>query len=237
MASLEVKDLTVRLGDPKRTVLSSLSFGVYDPSVVLLLGANGSGKSVLLRTILGLHPLTKGTLHVDGTAVRDFRTQVHRRSGIALQNPDHQIFGDTVGDDLSIGLAGKVAPNHPAIQAMGLTDILDLPPHELSGGQRRRLALAGACMAARDFLFLDEPFIELDFPHILRLIDLITSARSAGTTVVVASHETRDIWEISDRVLLLHEGKPMAYGPPEEVLPAITVETGLRPRAVEGPSV
>ncbi len=232
MASLEVRNLTVHLGDPKHSVLSNLSFQTTVPSVVLLLGANGSGKSVLLRTILGLHSATEGTILVNGRPVTDFRKQIHRYSGISLQNPDHQIFGDTVLDDLSIGKSEKVPPDHPAITAMGLTDILDTPPYELSGGQRRRLALAGACMTARDFLFLDEPFIELDYPHILRLIDLIIDARDRDTTVIVASHETRDIWEIADSILLLHQGASVVFGTHEDVISSIKLEVGLRPQEI-----
>ncbi len=229
MASLEITDLTVRLGDPKRTVLEKVSFLCDGGNILLILGANGSGKSVLLRTLLGLHQVKRGSVLLDGSPLAHKKDGLYRRSGVALQNPDHQIFGDTVFDDLCIGRTPDDVRRHPAVAAFGLDALLNVPPHELSGGQRRRLALAGACIASRDFLFLDEPFIELDYPHILVLIDQIRYARSRGSVVVVASHETRDIWEISDRVLLLHDGRPVVYGPPDTVRPYVSPRYGLRP--------
>ena len=238
MSFLKVENLVVRLGDPERTVLDNLSFSVSEPSVVLVLGANGSGKSVLLRTILGLHRIAQGTISVDGAAPRQQqhrrqykqqRRKIHQRSGVAFQNPDYQIFGDTVADDLRIGRSDGSIPGHPAVEAMGLTPLLNSPPQQLSGGQRRRLVLAGAFAAADDFLFLDEPFIELDYPHILHLVDLITAARDRGTTVLVASHETRDIWDIADQVLLLYQGKGLAFGSIEEVRHHVSPAVGLRP--------
>ncbi|MFW6229251.1 MAG: ABC transporter ATP-binding protein, partial [Alkalispirochaeta sp.] len=230
MATLAVTDLTVELGEPREPVLKEISFIAETGSIVLVVGANGSGKSVLIRTILGLHHPHSGTIAVDNVVLtRGAFPAFHRRCGVTFQNTDLQIFGDTVETDLLIGKEGHPPPDRGFLESFGIASLLHRDPAELSGGQRRRVALAGAFYGAPDLLLLDEPFIELDYPHILQLLQRIREARDRGATVLIASHETRDIWELSDRVILLDRGNVSAVGTPGEVEEKIGPEIGLRP--------
>ena len=230
MASLAVTGLSVALGDPPREVLSNVDIAAAPGSLTLILGANGSGKSVLLRTLIGLHKQNAGQIHIDGRELRRRRhREFQRRCGMTFQNTDVQIFGDTVQNDLRIGKNADYPLDLSFLRAFGLEGLQNAIPHELSGGQRRRLALAGAFLGSPEFLFLDEPFLELDYPHIMRVIDRIEAITAAGTVVIVASHETRDIWEIADTVVLLDAGQVVKSGTPDEVAASVGPEVGLRP--------
>jgi energy-coupling factor transporter ATP-binding protein EcfA2 len=161
MASLEITGLSVALGDPLREVLSDVDLVADSGSLTLVLGANGSGKSVLLRTLIGLHRYQAGRILVDGR--EPGRRAFHRRCGVTFQNTDVQIFGDTVENDLRIG-KGVDHPLDPTfMDAFGLEELRNAIPHELSGGQRRRLALAGAFLGTPDF-FLTSRFWNWTIP-------------------------------------------------------------------------
>ncbi|MFO8043925.1 MAG: ABC transporter ATP-binding protein [Alkalispirochaeta sp.] len=264
MADVELRDLTVDLGDPPQRVIDSVSLHCPPGTLTLVLGANGSGKSVLLRTILALVSATSGSVMLNGTDLRRKPRLLHAVTGVCFQNPDLQIFGDTVADDVALALnTGHRSPGrgtgdpakiparssqedsarrHQAqeqqaqeqqggrlIAEFGLAGREDEPPWNLSGGQRRRLALAGALAGQPEVLILDEPFLELDYPSVEQLVRSLRAFRNAGGTVILASHETRDIWPEVDQTLVMYRGQALYSGPPEGALPYITPEYGLRP--------
>ncbi len=234
MAQLVLNGLSLELGDPPVPVLSRISFSCEPGTVTLLLGPNGCGKSVLLRTILGLCPGYSGTIAWDGSVLsRQFR-RLHGQSGVVFQNPEQQIFGATVREDLLAGQPRDTVIDQVILQELGLTELLLRSPAELSGGQRRRLALAGAFVGNRRILFLDEPFLELDYPAVEGLVRLVIRFRDAGGIVVVASHETRDIWPLTDRVVLLVNGVVRFSGSRDDAAGVLLPEYGLRPLAAPG---
>lgn len=230
MATISINNASVVLGDPPSPVLQEFSM-TFDPGAIhLVLGANGSGKTILLRTLLGLQRLRSGTVTLDGEPLtRRSRRTLHSNSGVTFQNTDIQIFGDTVLEDLQIGRDATFQPDPRLLSDFGLAHLLQKPPSELSGGQRRRLAIAGALIGEPKFLFLDEPFLELDYPHILNLVARLQTLRSSGTTIIIASHETQDVWGIVDNVVLITEGRIVGSGPPKAVAVNIGPEIGLRP--------
>ena len=235
MASIELRSVSVRCGEDRRTVLDSIDLDISYGSISLLLGANGSGKTVLLRTILGLFPTIGGTITLDGVVLKRPFTRLHRMSGVCFQNSNVQIFGETVREDIEIGRAPITSDDEPVLDAFGIGELLDLSPSELSGGQLRRVALAGAFLRKPRFLFLDEPFLELDYPHIVRTVDQIDSARRRGVAVVITSHETRDIWEVLDRVTILERGRVVFCGSPADAISEISPSIGLRPFSDDTP--
>mgnify|MGYP006267180021 FL=1 len=230
MAFLEVNSRSVRLGEPPREVLSAISFKAEAGSTTLVLGANGSGKSVLLRSLLGLVP-GRGEVRVAGRRLRGRLQWLYRRSGVSFQNPDLQIFGDTVGEDIAIALEPDTneAEIGRLLHIFALEESAHRSPWELSGGQRRRLALATACAGSPELLVLDEPYIELDYPSIQALTGELRRLRESGSTVIVASHETRDIWPLTDQVIVLHAGQQLYAGDPLGALRFVQPEFGLRP--------
>ncbi|TVR70393.1 MAG: ABC transporter ATP-binding protein [Spirochaetaceae bacterium] len=229
MAILVVKALSLALGDPPRELLSGIDLTLRSGSITLLLGPNGCGKSLLLRTILGLVPRASGEITLQGQSLRRSFRDLHRLSGVVFQNPDQQLFGNTVREDLLIGTPRMEEPDGELIQVLGLTDLLDRSPAELSGGQRRRLAIAGALAPDPKLLFLDEPFIELDYPSIQRLLMRLDTMRKGGCTIILASHESQDIWPLVDHLVILRNGTIIYQGVPEAGRRLVGPENGLRP--------
>ncbi len=231
MAILELKGLGASLGDPPRNVLAGVDLSFERGTISLLLGPNGSGKSVLLRTILGLVPSYEGEILLDGTDLRRQFSRLHRRAGVVFQNPDHQLFGDTVREDISIGLPADRDPDPTMIRDLGITELQDRPPSELSGGQRRNVAIAGAFAPSPDFIFLDEPFIELDFPAIRGLLKQLQELRRKDATILVASHESQDIWPLVDQLVILQDGQVLYRGDRVRGSGYVDSAYGLRPIA------
>lgn len=234
MAELSLSEVSVALGDPPTPVLSSITTRFRPGAITLVLGANGSGKSVLLRAVLGLVP-ADGAVKLDGEILSRRRDAFYRRTGVTFQNPDLQIFGETVREDVQLGFRQRRGTDaseeelHALLHRNGLSGLADRTPWELSGGQRRRLAIAGAVAGDPEVLLLDEPFLELDFPSVRDLIATIAAARDRGATVVVTSHETRDIWPLVDTVVVLDGGRVVYDGPPRRAHHAVNEAHGLRP--------
>lgn len=233
MALLDLIGVSVDLGAPERSVLADVSFAVEPGTISLILGPNGCGKSVLLRTILGLVPRFRGELLFRHVSLRGRFRALHQSCGVVFQNPDQQLFGNTVREDLLIGTPDREAPDPDLVRNMDVEELLERAPAELSGGQRRRVAIAGALASTPDLLILDEPFIELDYPSLERVIAQLCSLRDRGTAVLLASHESQDIWPVVDTLLILREGHVLYNGPPVRGRNFITPENGLRPLSAE----
>jgi len=237
MADIEVRDVSVELGDPPRPIIDSCSMHCTSGTLTLVVGANGCGKSVLLRTILSLVSPTSGAIYLNGDNISRRPRMLHEVTGVCFQNADLQIFGDTVADDVALGLrsdspSGELnTENRSAalIAEFGLSGHESDTPWTLSGGQRRRLALAGALAGPPQVLILDEPFLELDYPSVKGLITSLSTFREGGGTVIMASHETRDIWPIVDQAVVMYDGRAIYTGSPEGAQPYIIPAYGLRP--------
>ncbi|MCG8480361.1 MAG: energy-coupling factor ABC transporter ATP-binding protein [Spirochaetales bacterium] len=232
MAHLVVDRLSVRLGEPPRTILENISLDLPPGTIILILGANGSGKSVLLRSILGLLRSEEGAVYLDRKRLTGNFAALHRRAGVCFQNPDIQLFGETVGEDLAIAVADGMGVDEDLVERFDLSGVLDAPPWELSGGVRRRVALAGAFAARPDILFLDEPLLELDYPSIRTLLAELERHCRDGGSVLLASHDTRDIWDMCHRVMILREGAVEFTGSPHDASTFVTPAVGLRPLEV-----
>ncbi|MEX2442057.1 MAG: ABC transporter ATP-binding protein [Alkalispirochaeta sp.] len=241
MADVELKDVAVTLGDPPRRIIDTVSLRCLSGTITLVVGANGSGKSVLLRTILSLVQPSAGSVFFDGADVRRKPRILHAVTGVCFQNPDLQIFGDTVAEDVALALttgtpnAEEDTAGHcdKLVAEFGLEGHEGDAPWTLSGGQRRRLALAGALAGPPKVLILDEPFLELDYPSVRRLVATLRAFRDSGGTVILASHETRDIWHLVDQAVVMYEGRALYTGPPEGAQPFVVPDYGLRPIAAE----
>lgn len=222
MFVLETKDLTYTygLGTPfEKTAVDHVSIGVEKGEFLGIIGHTGSGKSTLIQTLNGLLRPTGGTILLNGKdiwaepkKIRGVRFQV----GMVFQYPEHQLFEETVLKDICFG-PGNMGLNteeaekraRQAAEFVGLPEeLLQKSPFELSGGQKRRAAIAGVIAMDPDVLILDEPTAGLDPKGRDRLLGQISSYRKKrGNTVLLVSHSMEDVANYADRVLVMNAGK------------------------------
>lgn len=171
-------------------------------TVTAVIGVNGAGKSTLLRAVSGVVPTTG--------VVRGARV------AYVAQDPEHQFLGRTAGADAALGATRDVAE---VLATFDLTDHADRDPFRLSGGEQRRLALAGAVASGRDVIALDEPTSGLDRRHARDVLAAIDRHAAAGGAAILTSHDLTLVAENADDVVVLHEGRVVARGAPDDVLP------------------
>jgi len=221
-----VRGLRVQYPDGRVVEIGGLPFVVETGERVALLGPNGSGKSTLLRAVLGLARATAGEVRVFGhDPAREF-DQVRPRLAAVLQDVDAQLLAPTVGEDLAFGLVGRglaVDEVQERVQAIAgvydLSPVLEKVPHDLSGGERRKVALAGALITEPDLLVLDEPFASLDPRSRAELSQYLQAEHARrGLAFLLTTHEIEELPELVDTVYVLSgEGQLMARGSPDEV--------------------
>ena len=231
--SISVKNLNYiyNPGMPGETVaLSDVSFDVADGTVLGIIGHTGSGKSTLLQTLNGLIKPTSGEIYIDGECITDGKakmTGIRRKVGLVFQYPEYQLFEETVRKDVAFGPknlgldeAEQEARVKKAVGLVGLDydEIKDLSPFELSGGMKRRVAIAGVIAMDPKILILDEPTAGLDpaaHRDILAMVKRIHE--EMGIILIFVSHNMADIAEMSDRVMVMNGGKAVLAGTPAEV--------------------
>ncbi|AZA12848.1 energy-coupling factor ABC transporter ATP-binding protein [Corynebacterium choanae] len=213
--------------EPHHPILHDCSLAVYPGEIIALLGANGSGKSTLLKLLAGAWRPATGHVERHGTPLdysRKGRDQHRQAVQLVLQEPDDQIFAVSVAADVAFGptnleldpdtIAQRVAW---AMEACEITDLARRVPHQLSYGQRKRVALAGALAMQPSVLLLDEPTAGLDPAGARQLLATISLQRAAGRAILLATHEVDTAWEIADRVAIMHEGT-VRIGPARTML-------------------
>jgi cobalt/nickel transport system ATP-binding protein len=211
--------------------LDGVDLSIWPGERVVLLGANGSGKSTLLKLLDGIMAPTGGHLtalglDVGAVAAGDDAFAFHREVGLVFQDPDVQLFSATVLDDvafgpLQLGLPAAEVKERcdEALGAMGIAHLADRPPFELSGGEKKRAAIASVLSLRPQVILLDEPTAALDPRTKWVLVELIRGLGSAGRTVVMATHELDIAPLVADRaVVLTEEGRIVADGPVQDVL-------------------
>ena len=206
--------------------LCGLEFTVDRGSRVAILGPNGAGKTTMLFHILGLLAPQEGTVEVFGVDPSSRWADIRRRIGVVLQNVDEQIISPTVYDDVAFsprqyGLAEAEvrALAESALELLGIGHLATRVPHNLSGGEKRKVALAGALVMRPDLLVLDEPFEGLDPTSREALIALLrTLAEDRDVTIVMSTHDIDTVPEFADYAYVLQQGgRIVLKGTPAEV--------------------
>ena len=211
------------------TALENINLTVNDGEFLGVIGHTGSGKSTLIQQLNGLMQPTSGRVTVDGFDMSDKKQRKQGRAlvGMVFQYPDYQLFDETVYKDISfgpknIGLDEEAvdARVREAMRLVGLDEatFAEKSPFELSGGEKRRAALAGIIAMYPKYLVLDEPMAGLDPSGRRAVLDMISDFRKRlGCAVIMISHSMDDIAKAADRVIILREGKIFAQGAPSEV--------------------
>ena len=261
--SIQVKNLKhiYEKGMPGESVaLEDITFSVEDGEFLGIIGHTGSGKSTLLQHLNGLLKPDEGTIEIgytDITASGISMVEIRKRIGLVFQYPEYQLFEETVAKDVAfgprnLGLGEEEIEERvrEAIELVGLDyeKFKDRSPFELSGGQKRRVAIAGVIAMRPEVLILDEPTAGLDpkaHKDVLTMIEEVH--RRTGNITILVSHNMADIAGLSDKVLVIDSGRMVTIGTPKEVfshrrelsgvgldLPPITQLTeSLRDRGME----
>ena len=211
------------------TALDHVNLQIDDGEFIGVIGHTGSGKSTLIQHLNGLLKATEGTIYFNGQDIyeedydlRDLRMQV----GMVFQYPEHQLFEETVFKDVCFGPKNQGLPEkdvtlraYEALQNVGLPEkYFDVSPFELSGGQKRRAAIAGVIAMKPQVLILDEPTAGLDPKGRDEILDMIADMHARyGNTVILVSHSMEDVAKYVDRIIVMNKGEKMLDSTPKEV--------------------
>lgn len=209
------------VGYDRRAVLDGVDLDVRAGRVVAVLGENGTGKSTLLHALAGLARPLAG--RVTG-----------ERPGMVFQNPEHQLVAHTVSDEIAHGLTDPAATVARMLREHRLEHCADRSPHQLSGGEKRRLSLAAMLAHGRDVLLADEPTFGLDRRDCVVVADALRGVAEAGGAVVFSTHDLRLAAEVADEVVVVGRGRVLASGATRDVLsdPEVLADAGLELPAV-----
>lgn len=212
---------------PDRTEVNicGLNFSMTAGESVVILGPNGSGKTTLFGHIMGLLEPLEGEVRVFGVNPKKEFKQIRRRIGVMFQNVEEQIIGPTVWDDVAFspvnhGLTGQQVRDmvEEIMADIGISHLKDKIPHYLSGGEKKKVALAGALVMRPELLIMDEPFNGVDCRSKQEFIDLLQKVRKKyGTAFVISTHDVNIVPQLAQTVYVLNRGRIIFRGNPEEV--------------------
>lgn len=203
--------------------LYGVDLHVHAGERVALLGPNGAGKTTLVLHLNGILRAGAGTVEVSGLPVTDAHLlEIRRRVGIVFQDPDDQLFMPSVRQDVAfgpanLGLKGAALTRRveEALEQVGMAEFIDRPPHHLSFGQRRRVAVATVLAMEPEVLVLDEPSSNLDPASRRELAEIL---QRLDVTVLMVTHDLPYAWELCPRSVILDDGVVVADGPTVELL-------------------
>lgn len=217
----------------KFPALCGVDINIKQGEKITIIGANGSGKSTLLHLLDGLIFQDSGSVKFFGNDLKEkgfyeeyFAKNFRKRVGLVFQNPDVQLFCPTVKEDiifgpLNLGIHKQEIKKRldELVNLLGITDLLDRAPYQLSIGEKRKVALASTLIIDPDLILLDEPTAGLDPTTTRHIIDLLIRANEAGKTIITSTHDLHIVEEISDTVYVFSsEKKIIRFGKPYEIL-------------------
>lgn len=244
MAMIQIKNLIhkyMTYGDSEEEVqeikaIDDLDLSVQKGEFIAILGRNGSGKSSLAKHINGLLMPTEGAVYVKGMDTRDHSQilKIRQSAGIVFQNPDNQIVGTIVEEDVAFGPENMGKPVEDiwrrvtkALSDVGMLAYKESSPNRLSGGQKQRIAIAGIMAMEPECIVLDEPTAMLDpqgRQHVLSLVKELN--REKKITILMVTHHMEEVL-LADRIIVMSEGKIVSDGTPKEVFSKVEMLKSL----------
>ena len=213
---IEVKDL--HFAYEEKEVLHDIDLTVSDGEFVAIMGENGAGKTTLVKHFNGLLKPARGEVLIDGVSTRK-STVAHlsRDVGLVFQNPDHQLFSETVFEEVAFSMRNLGYPEETIrkrvkfiLETLDLGAYAEASPFMLSGGERKRVALASVLVSDPKHIILDEPTIGQDYQQKDRLRNFIIQMNSQGRTVVIVTHDIEFVVDCKPRVILVSKGSILA---------------------------
>lgn len=223
---IRIKDLNFTYESKDRLILNGINLDIAEGEYLAVIGPNGCGKTTFIKLLNALLVPSGGSLEVDGLDSRDRRsvTEMRRTVGMVFQNPDNQIVGMTVEEDIAfgpgnLGLKPDVIRDRveSSLRMVGLWEKRDRAPYTLSGGEKRLVAVAGVLAMEPRYIAFDEPTSYLDPAGRRAVLDLIRKLHAQGIGIIQVSHDMDEIvW--AQRIIALSGGKIVLAGRPEEIL-------------------
>ena len=230
-----VQDLHYRYPDGT-AALQGIRLTIEEGEFLLVCGPNGSGKTTLLRHLNGLLQPDSGEVLVDGLSTCREIAQVRQRVGMVFQDADSQIVGETVEEDVAFGPENLgLKPEETArrvdeaLKWVGLDPLRSKSCHLLSGGEKRRLAIAGVLAMRPRIIVFDEPFASMDYRGVQQVLRQLLRLRAEGRTLVLSTHDVEKVIAHVDRIVVLANGRIRKEGKPQ------TVARKLEPYGVRPP--
>ena len=223
---LEVQNLKYSYNNDYQA-LKDVSLKIDDGDMVALLGKNGAGKSTLFLHLNGIYEPDEGKVFIDGEELKYDKKSLlkfRQKVGIVFQNPDDQIFAPTVEEDVAFGPLNLGLPMEEvqdrveeALARVGMSGTEKIAPHHLSGGQKKRVAIAGILAMKPEIMVLDEPTAGLDPQGVENLVKLLKELNDEGITIVISTHEVDLVPDYANKVFVLVDGELIAEGTPKEI--------------------
>ncbi|MBU3113004.1 energy-coupling factor ABC transporter ATP-binding protein [Clostridium lacusfryxellense] len=221
---LKVEDLYYIYGNGK-AALDGVSVDIYEGEKIAVIGSNGSGKSTFFLNINGVFKPEKGKIIYRGTLVTKKNLRGLRKNiGIVFQDADNQIIASTVRAEVGFGPMNLKLPKEEvvtrvdeALAYMNISDFKDRPPHYLSGGEKKRVTIAGIIAMKSEIIIFDEPTASLDPLNALMLEEVLAKLSMEGKTMLISTHDVDFAYRWAKRVLVFSQGKIIADGTPLEI--------------------
>ena len=218
---LETKDLSYTYHDGTQA-LKKVNIKIKKGEKIAIMGPNGAGKSTLFSHFNGLNEPTSGHVEIDGEKIvfeRDELLKVRQKVGIVFQDPNDQLFAPTVKEDvafgpMNLGLDYDEVERRikESLEMVGMSGFEDKTPHHLSGGQQKRVAIAGIIAMRPEIMILDEPTAGLDPEGVDKVLNILNNLNKEGMSIVISSHDIEMVNQFADKIFVLYDGEIIAEG-------------------------
>ena len=223
---LETKNLSYTYHDGTQA-LKNVNIKIRKGEKIAIMGPNGAGKSTLFSHFNGLNEPTSGHVEIDGEKIifeRDELIKVRQKVGIVFQDPNDQLFAPTVKEDVAFGPMNlgldydEVEKRiRESLEMVGMSGFEEKTPHHLSGGQQKRVAIAGIIAMRPDIMILDEPTAGLDPEGVEKVLDILNKLNNEGISIVISSHDIEMVNQFADKIFVLHDGEIIAEGDKHQI--------------------
>jgi len=207
--------------------LNNINMEIKEGERAAIVGSNGAGKSTLFQHFNGILRPTSGLIKIDGEKINYKKNElikIRNKVGIVFQNPDDQLFAPTVAEDVAFGPMNLGLPIdevdkrvEESLEMVGMSGLGKKAPHHLSGGQKKRVAIAGILAMKPEIMVLDEPTTGLDPKGVDQVMNILYKLNQEDMSIIVASHDVEMVTQFADKIFVLHQGEIIGQGNPEEI--------------------
>ena len=223
---LEARNISYSYDDDSQA-LKNVSLKINDGEMAAILGKNGAGKSTLFLHFNGIHEPDDGEILIDGEKLKYNKKALIKcmqKVGIVFQNPDNQIFAPSVEEDVAFGPLNLKLPMdevqnrvEEALKRVGMKGFEKKAPHHLSGGQKKRVAIAGILAMRPEIMILDEPTAGLDPQGAIKIMNLLSELNMEGITIVISTHDVDLVSKYVNKIFVMADGEIIDEGTPKEI--------------------